>query len=213
MSPHVYVNGIMPSASVSRFLTLAAAVCFALPGRLVRAQELPDGFVEEPVFTGLNNPTSVRFHPDGRVFVSEKGGRVLVFDGTDDLTPETFVDINDRVHDFWDRGLLGIALHPDFEDNPYVYLLYTLDARPGENPPSWGDQCPDPPGATDDGCTVQGRLSRFRADGDHATGNEEVLIQNWCQQFPSHSVGGIDFGPDGALYVTGGDGASFNFTD
>jgi uncharacterized repeat protein (TIGR01451 family) len=45
------------------------------------------------------------------------------------------------------------------------------------------------------------------------TGPEQVLINDWCQQYPSHSIGSLAFGADGALYVTGGDGASFNFTD
>jgi len=44
-------------------------------------------------------------------------------------------------------------------------------------------------------------------------GSERVVIQDWCQQFPSHSVGDLAFGPDGALYVGGGDGASFNYLD
>src|SRR5207253_5436316 len=64
------------------------------------------------------------------------------------------------------------------------------------------------------GCLVSGRLSRLTAD---ASGNtmlsEQVLINNWCQQFPSHSIGTLFFGPDGALYVSGGDGASFNNVD
>ena len=45
------------------------------------------------------------------------------------------------------------------------------------------------------------------------TGSEQVLIEDWCQQYPSHSVGSLAFGADGALYVSGGDGASFNFVD
>jgi hypothetical protein len=44
-------------------------------------------------------------------------------------------------------------------------------------------------------------------------GSERVIIEDWCQQFPSHSVGDLAFGPNGALYVSGGDGASFNYVD
>ena len=68
------------------------------------------------------------------------------------------------------------------------------------------------PGATGDGCVVSGRLSRLQAAGTH-DGAEQVLIEDWCQQYPSHSVGDLAFGADGALYVSGGDGASFNFVD
>jgi len=45
------------------------------------------------------------------------------------------------------------------------------------------------------------------------TGSEQVFVENWCQQFPSHSIGTITFGGDGTLYVSGGDGASFVFVD
>jgi glucose/arabinose dehydrogenase/PKD repeat protein len=60
---------------------------------------------------------------------------------------------------------------------------------------------------------VSGRLSRLTASGSTSTGSEQVLIEDWCQQYPSHSVGGLEFGADGMLYVSGGDGASFNFAD
>ena len=64
------------------------------------------------------------------------------------------------------------------------------------------------------GCLVTGRLSRLTLDANGvATGAEQVLLTGWCQQYPSHSVGTVTFGPDGALYVGGGDGASFNFAD
>ena len=60
---------------------------------------------------------------------------------------------------------------------------------------------------------VSGRLSRLQASGNAMTGPEQVLIEDWCQQYPSHAGGGLEFGADGALYVSGGDGASFNFAD
>ena len=110
--------------------------------------------------------------------------------------------------------MLGFALDPAFTTGrPYVYVLYTFDAPIGGSPPTWGDACPSPPGATGDGCVVSARLSRLTASGNFMTGSEQVLINDWCQQYPSHSIGSIAFGADGALYVSGGDGASFNFTD
>ncbi len=74
--------------------------------------------------------------------------------------------------------------------------------------PRWGDGCPNPPGATGDGCVVTGRLSRFTAGG-----SEQVLIEDWCQQYPSHTVGSLAFGPEGELYVSAGEGAHFNLGD
>ena len=72
---------------------------------------------------------------------------------------------------------------------------------------------PTPPGPTTDGCLVSARVSRLTASGNTMTGSEKVLVEDWCQQFPSHSVGTLLFGRDGKLYVGGGDGASFNNVD
>ncbi|HEU4542351.1 MAG TPA: PQQ-dependent sugar dehydrogenase [Jiangellaceae bacterium] len=184
------------------------------------AVDVPAGFQEETVFSGLTQPTAVRFAGDGRVFVAEKSGLVKVFDNLTDTTPTVFADLRTQVHNFWDRGLLGLALHPDFPANPWVYVLYTHDAVIGGTAPRWGsvggtsDGCPTPPGATADGCVVSGRLSRLQASGNVMVGAEDILIEDWCQQYPSHSIGSLVFSPDGdALYVSGGDGASFNFVD
>ena len=173
----------------------------------------PPGFQDTIVLSGLVAPTAVRFSPDGRVFVAEKSGRIRVFPALGSTTPTTFVDLAPKVHNYWDRGLLGLALHPNFPTTPYVYALYTHDAAIGATAPRWNDACPTPPGPTTDGCLASGRLSRFTASGNVATGAEQVLIEDWCTQYPSHSVADVKFGPDGALYVSGGDGASFTFQD
>src|SRR5262245_28521353 len=84
----------------------------------------PSGFIEEVVAFGLPFATGIAFAPDGRMFIALKGGGVRVFqNGTLLATP--FIDLTAQVANSNDRGLLGITLHPDFPNTPYVYLLYT----------------------------------------------------------------------------------------
>jgi len=181
----------------------------AATAELVEAAAVPPGFTESVAFSGLTAPTAVRFAPDGRVVVAEKSGLVKVFDSLTDTTPTVLADLRTNVHDFWDRGLLGLALDPNFTVNGNVYVLYAYNKDPSSSTvPRWPDSCPTPPGATDDGCVISGRLSRISS-----TGVETPLITDWCQQYPSHSTGSLAFGQDGALYVSAGDGASFNFAD
>ena len=202
-------------------LVLATLLLVASGQPQSAAAALPPGFQESVVFSGLSNPTALRFSPDGRIFVAEKNGRIKVFDNLADTTPTLFADLSTNVYNFWDRGLLGLALDPNFPSQPYVYVLYTYDHELGSTAPAprWGtpgvlsDPCPTPPGPTADGCVVSGRLSRLQASGNVMVGSEQVLVEDWCQQYPSHSTGSLAFGADGALYVSGGDGASFNFAD
>jgi glucose/arabinose dehydrogenase len=170
-----------------------------------QAATLPAGFAEEIAVSGLTQPTAVRFSLDGRVFVAEKRGLIKEFDSLSDTTPRVYADLRQRVHDFWDRGLLSIALDPSFPTRSVIYALYTHDAPIGGTAPVYNDACADPTGA---GCKVSGRLSRILPDG-----SEQVMIEDWCQQYPSHSIGSLAFGPDGQLYASGGDGASFNWVD
>ncbi len=213
------VGRLEKGRSVSRLLiTFGLWLCLVPPASGIT---VPPGFQHETVLSGLQFPTAVRFSPDGRVFVAEKSGLIQVFDGLGDPTPTVFADLRRQVFNAWDRGLLGFVLHPDFPSTPWVYVLYTHNALPGGAAPQWPatdpeltfDYCPDPPGGMVDGCVVTGRLSRLAVDGPTQV-TEHVLIEdNWCQQYPSHSVGDLAFGPDGALYVSAGEGANFGAAD
>ena len=200
----------------------------AMAGAASAASYKQPGFSESVVFTGLTNPTVVRFLPDGRVLVAEKSGLIKMFPNLTTNTYTVVADLRTATHNFWDRGLLGMAVPPGFDPaspeewRRSIYILYTHDAPIGGVAPKWGvvngtsDPCPAPPlgpGATTDGCVVSGRLSRLLAVGTEWTASEQVLIEDWCQQFPSHATGSLAFGADEKLYVTGGDGASFTNFD
>ena len=199
----VHSRGVVFSTALLVSLTATLLALVVVPR--AQAATLPPGFTEKTVFTGLNQPTAVRFSPDGRVFVAEKSGVIKEFDSLTDTTPRVYADLRTNVHDYWDRGLLGLALDPSFPTKNVIYALYTYDAPIGGTAPVYNDNCVDPTGA---GCKVSGRLSRILSDG-----SEQVMIEDWCQQYPSHSIGSLAFGPDGNLYVSSGDGASFNWVD
>jgi glucose/arabinose dehydrogenase len=200
------------STTVALALLLLAPL-LALTSPRAKASTLPSGFRDSVVLSGLTNPTVVQFAADGRIFVGQKNGVIKVFQSLTDTNPVTFANLSTQVDDYWDRGLLGMALDPAFPANPYVYVLYAYDAPIGGTAPTWNDACPTPPGPTTDGCLVSARVSRLQASGNTMTGSEQVLVEDWCQQYPSHSIGTLLFGRDGKLYVSGGDGASFNNVD
>lgn len=213
------MGGVFRSVAALLVAAGLALLVFALPSE-ARGASLPSGFQDTVAFEGLNQPTAVRFSPDGRVFVAEKSGEILAYDSLSDPTPTVFADLRTEVFNNYDRGLLGLALDPQFPKRPYVYVLYAYDHQLGESAPApkWGlpdeesEECPEPPGADTNGCVISGRLSRLTAAGDEAT-EEKPLVEGWCQQFSSHSIGDLQFDSSGALYASGGDGASFGFPD
>ena len=179
------------------------------------ANALPPGFDESTAFSGLTAPTVVRFAPDGRVLVAEQRGVIKSFSGPADSTPDIVADLRARVHGYWERGLLGMALDPNFVANGRIYVAYTYDAPIGGVAPTWGsatnlnaeEPCPSWPGINTPGCEASGRISRLTLNGTPAP-QETVLIEDWCQVFPSHTVGHLEF-RGGALYASAGEGADF----
>ena len=134
------------------------------------------------VATGLEIPWALAFAPDGRLFVTERPGRVrIVQNGT--LLQEPALTISD-VFTRDESGILGLALHPSFASNRLVYLVYT--AAGGAGPVA--------------------RLVRYR-ELANVLGEPAVLLDD-VHAANIHNGSRVRFGPDGALYLTFGDAAA-----
>jgi glucose/arabinose dehydrogenase len=181
---------LLPSLPLRR-TALGLLVCAALAAP---AAAVPPGYLDLSVVSGLADPTAMAFAPDGRLFVCQQGGdlRVITADGR--LLPDPFVSITVNRPPDSERGLLGVAIDPEFETtSPYVYVYYTTSSG-----------------------GVHNRISRFPADGDVEGGNvasgpEEILVDlNTLSGATNHNGGAIHFGPDGKLYAAVGDNANGN---
>ncbi|MCC6793873.1 MAG: PQQ-dependent sugar dehydrogenase [Candidatus Hydrogenedentes bacterium] len=153
--------------------------------------DTPAGFQITTIASGLYQPVAARFAPDGRYFVIEKYGKLYAYDSVADTTPNLVKNFESQLWSYHDHGMLGLAVDPQFPTRPYVYVLYALRGKPG------------------------GRLCRVEINPatNQIVGNELVLLEAWCLIYPSHGMGDLQFGPDGSLYVTVGDAASFNNLD
>lgn len=136
----------------------------------------------------FNRPVDFQNAKDNRNFVVEQFGVISVFaNEASALTKKTFLDISDRVDDADnEEGLLGLAFHPNYQNNGFFYVNYTA-ANPSR--------------------TV---ISRFKvsADPDVADKSSEFIILEFSQPFGNHNGGQIAFGPDSYLYIATGDGGS-----
>lgn len=154
--------------------------------------KLPAGFKIETITGNLDLPVGFQFVPDGRIFILEKAGRVKVWKNGQ-LYAQPMLDIRDEVNDFVDRGLLGIAIDPNFMQNGYIYLLYAWDA-PGQ--------------AKDVDEPRKSRLMRYVVEGDVIRANSGVvLLDDHWNDTQNHSVGTLKFDPQGNLWVSLGDGS------
>ena len=148
----------------------------------------------QPFLTGLSRPLLLTNAKDGsnRVFIVQQGGIIKVLQ-PGSTTPADFINISSRstapVNFSDERGLLGMAFHPQFAANGKFYVNYT---RIG------------------DGATVIAEYKTVAGNPNQGDLNSERIILLIPQPFANHNGGMIEFGPDGFLYIGMGDGGSGN---
>ena len=140
----------------------------------------------------FNNPVDLQFPNDGtnRFFVVEQSGMIKVFQNSSSASSvKVFLDITDRVSAASiEMGLLGLAFHPDYKNNGYFYVNYTITSP-----------------------SMMTRISRFKVSStnpDSADKNSELILLTQDQPFNNHKGGQTKFGLDGYLYLGLGDGGS-----
>lgn len=133
----------------------------------------------QTIITNVEIPWSLAFAPDGRLFFTERPGRVRIFQNGQLLSAPALVV--DDVRAVGEGGLMGLAFHPQFAINRYVYLLYTANTPGGP----------------------VNRLARYR-ETNNTLADRAVLLERMAAA-GNHNGGRIRFGPDGMLYLTMGD--------
>lgn len=142
----------------------------------------PTGFVATQLADQLD-PVGMYLAPDGRLFFTEKSGKVRIIKN-DVLLTTSFVDIP-NVENFNEQGLFSVILDPDFTTNQHVYVMYTLKAL-----------TPNP---------AKNRVVRYTANGDVAQAGSEYLLMEWNNPGTIHNGGALAFGNDGKLYISTGE--------
>lgn len=169
-------------ASLALAVVLMASVLTTARSEPASAANVSDpNFVETEVARSMSSPTAMAFAPDGRIFVSQQGGRITVIKNGVKL-PTPFHTVDAEVGGT--QGLMGLAFDPDFATNGYVYVHYTAKTP-----------------------TIHNRVSRLVARGDVSTGAETVLLDlpTLNAKEINHDGGDLVFGADGKLLISVGD--------
>ncbi len=147
---------------------------------------LPAGFTRVELGNGLNQPTAMVFETKGRILVTEKGGKIRVIKPNGKLRAKPLTVLS--VDTFSERGLLGIALDPNYESNGRIYVYYTT----GPNAKRYSG-------------SPENRVSRLKQRGDKTGFKEKILLDHIPSTNGNHNGGDIHFGFDGKLYVSVGE--------
>jgi glucose/arabinose dehydrogenase len=219
---HCYADSVTSSSSpllLFRSLTCGFFLLMLLSVFPANGQgsNLPAGFSDQLVSGDWNEAVGLLFDNQGnRMFVWERGGRVWVVENN---VKSLLIDISPEVGGWRDHGLLGFALHPNFENNGHFYLLYVVDRHHLMN---FGTGSYNPAANEYTSATI-GRLTRYTATRTangytvNAASRKILIGETRSTGIPvlsiTHGVGSLLFGMDGTLLVSCGDGASPNGYD
>jgi glucose/arabinose dehydrogenase len=172
-------------ARILSFLSIALFIACGLPQEQVAST--PPDLKIEILARGLDTPWALDFAPDGRIFITERPGRIRTLEGGR-LLPEPWMTF--EVAAVGEAGLMGLAIDPQFAQNRFVYVAYTYRAANGR---------------------LQNRLVRLREDSKTGKGTlDKTLIDNVAGS-NNHDGGRVKFGPDGKVYWTTGDAQTTRF--
>lgn len=168
-------------------LLLKLAGAGALSGAFaVPVAALPPGF-SDTLVASVSSPTAIAFTPDGRLLATTQGGALRVIQNGSLLPTAALTFSASSICTNSERGLLGVAVSPNFSSNRRIFLFYTFKT------PS---------------TTCVNRVSRFTLPDTNVIdpASETVLIDNMPSTAGNHNAGDLIFGRDGFLYATIGDG-------
>lgn len=159
-------------------------ICFVIQ---IKAQEIE----LKTVASGFNQPIYITHAGDQRLFVVEKRGVIKIINTDGEVNDQFFLDIRSKVRNQGERGLLGLAFHPNYSTNGYFYLNYTKELANGQT------------------VTVISRFQRNENNPNRASSGSELVLLEYNQPFGNHNGGHLTFGPDNLLYIASGDGGRF----
>jgi glucose/arabinose dehydrogenase len=181
---------------------LAATALLFVFNPVARAQDAFDHLDLELVAEGFTSPVALVTAPgDARLFVVDQIGLVRIIDENGDVLDTPFLDVRDRLMTFRpgfdERGLLGLAFHPDYEENGRFFVYYSAPLRNGSLA----------------ALNHTSHVSEFHVsqdDADVADHDSERVVLAVDQPAFNHDGGKVAFGPDGYLYIALGDGGNSN---
>src|SRR6266545_4830587 len=159
----------------------------------------PPADFSDALVTNLASPTALAFTPDGRLLLTQQTGQLRVYQsGALLTTPALDLNIGNLICSDFERGLLGVAVDPNFATNHSIYVYYTFNKHnaPDRNSCAHNNAATEP----------VNRVVRYTLSDANVASGETVLVDNIPSPNGNHNAGDLHFGKDGYLYISVGEG-------